>query len=221
MEKEPALHLCCEYRNKAYGAYQLRQAYDQYLRRATFVGCAGFLVFLAFLWYSFRYAPEAVVPLIETIAEPTVIGEPPPPPVPTPPPPTVRTAPPATIDYREMVVAHEEEIDPNGNPTRVEETEGRAIANITVDGPESMENAPFEFSENTGGTGFLEEEKKEDILITAEQMPEFEGGLAALGKYLSKHLRYPAAARSRGVSGLVYVQFVVNSQGQVSDVKVL
>ena len=160
MEKADAIALSLtdmvfEYRNKAYGAYQLRQSYDHYLRRATLAGCTGFLVFLAFLWYSFRYAPEAVVPLIQTTAEPTIIGE------------------------------------------------------------------PLVLSENTGGTGFLEEEKKEEIFFQVEQMPQFEGGLAALGKYLSKHLRYPAAARDRGVAGLVYVQFVVDSRGQVSDVKVL
>ena len=49
MEKADAIALSLtdmvfEYRNKAYGAYQLRQSYDHYLRRDTLAGCTGFLV---------------------------------------------------------------------------------------------------------------------------------------------------------------------------------
>ena len=54
-----------------------------------------------------------------------------------------------------------------------------------------------------------------------EQQPEFSGGMAALGQYLSKNLRYPAAAQRANVAGKVFVSFVVNTDGSIQDVQIL
>ena len=63
--------------------------------------------------------------------------------------------------------------------------------------------------------------KEEEIFTAVEQQAEFPGGMAALGKYLSKNLKYPAAAQRANVSGKVYVQFVVNTDGSIQSVEVL
>jgi len=55
---------------------------------------------------------------------------------------------------------------------------------------------------------------------TNEQMPEFPGGISALGQYLSANLMYPQEARQKGVSGKVFVSFVVGSDGIVKDVQI-
>jgi len=70
------------------------------------------------------------------------------------------------------------------------------------------------------------EEKKpepaEDHVFTVvEQKPQFPGGDAALLKYLSEHIRYPAMAAENGVQGRVVVQFVVTKTGNVGEVKVI
>lgn len=62
--------------------------------------------------------------------------------------------------------------------------------------------------------------KQEVIFTTVEQMPEFPGGQEKLNKFLLQ-IKYPRAARKKGVSGKVYVTFVVNSDGKINNVKIL
>jgi len=52
-------------------------------------------------------------------------------------------------------------------------------------------------------------------------MPTFPGGNEELGKYLGKNVVYPASAQENGIQGTVYVSFVVDKNGRISDVKVL
>jgi protein TonB len=59
------------------------------------------------------------------------------------------------------------------------------------------------------------------VFDTAEVMPQYEGGMKAMVKFLSKQLRYPTSERLMGHEGTVYVRFVINSAGQVVDVEVI
>lgn len=58
-------------------------------------------------------------------------------------------------------------------------------------------------------------------LKVVEQLPEFPGGAVALMKWLTKNLRYPQNARQRKVQGRVVTQFIVNTDGSLSDLKVV
>ena len=62
---------------------------------------------------------------------------------------------------------------------------------------------------------------KEDIYRSAEQMPQFPGGEAALMKYIQTHIKYPPTAAKNHVQGRVIVQFVVRKDGKVGEVKVV
>ena len=64
---------------------------------------------------------------------------------------------------------------------------------------------------------------KEEIKIysSAEQMPQFPGGEAALMKYIQSHIQYPPTAAKNHVQGRVIVQFVVWKDGSVSEVNVV
>lgn len=62
---------------------------------------------------------------------------------------------------------------------------------------------------------------KEDIYRSAEQMPQFPGGEAALMKYIQTHIKYPPTAAKNHVQGRVIVQFVVRKDGGVSVVHVV
>ena len=63
-------------------------------------------------------------------------------------------------------------------------------------------------------------EVKEEIHTLVEQMPQFPGGDAALMKYLSSHINYPTMAAENGVQGKVILQFVVEKDGRVGEVKI-
>jgi TonB family protein len=59
------------------------------------------------------------------------------------------------------------------------------------------------------------------VYTVAEKSPEFKGGQAGLAQFLMKTLKYPPNAAREGVQGKVFVSFVVDEQGQVTDIEVL
>jgi periplasmic protein TonB len=63
--------------------------------------------------------------------------------------------------------------------------------------------------------------EEEQIFTIVEEMPSFPGGEAELFKYLGKNIKYPQMATDAGISGVVYVTFVVDKDGKIRDVKVL
>lgn len=61
-----------------------------------------------------------------------------------------------------------------------------------------------------------------DVYEVVENMPEFpNGGMAALMKYLTDNIRYPEAAKKAGIQGRVTVQFVVDKDGSIKNVRTL
>lgn len=71
-------------------------------------------------------------------------------------------------------------------------------------------------SATTGNTGNGSTEKPVNF---AEFNPEFPGGEAAMNKFIIKYLQKDDQWRDMGLSGKVYVQFVVDKDGNVTDVK--
>ena len=64
-------------------------------------------------------------------------------------------------------------------------------------------------------------EKEDKVYDIVEQQPLFPGGPAALMKFLCENTRYPETAQEAQVQGRVTVQFVVEKDGSLSDVRVL
>jgi periplasmic protein TonB len=62
---------------------------------------------------------------------------------------------------------------------------------------------------------------KEAIFIVVEEMPSYEGGEAALFKYLKDNIRYPKLALDNNIKGKVVLQFVINIDGSIQDIKVM
>ncbi|MBU1368327.1 MAG: energy transducer TonB [Bacteroidetes bacterium] len=62
---------------------------------------------------------------------------------------------------------------------------------------------------------------EKEIFLIVEQQPEFPGGDAARLRYFASEIKYPQQARETGIQGIVYVSFVVEPDGSVSNVKIL
>lgn len=62
---------------------------------------------------------------------------------------------------------------------------------------------------------------QEETFMVVEQMPEYPGGMSALMKYLGDHVKYPTEAQKAKEQGRVIVQFVVETDGSVSNIKVV
>ena len=63
--------------------------------------------------------------------------------------------------------------------------------------------------------------KPDSVYINPEVRPQFIGGDKAFAAYLSKSIRYPEKALRNRTSGRVYVNFVLNAQGRVTDAHVV
>ena len=60
----------------------------------------------------------------------------------------------------------------------------------------------------------------DEVYITPEKMPEFPGGEQALYEFLAKNIKYPQAAKDSNIQGKVFVQFVVEKDGSITNAKV-
>ena len=60
-----------------------------------------------------------------------------------------------------------------------------------------------------------------EVFTIVEEMPEYPGGLSKLTDYLTKNIKYPQMARESGIQGRVFVNFVVEPDGSVSNINVM
>ncbi|HNT48962.1 MAG TPA: energy transducer TonB [Cyclobacteriaceae bacterium] len=118
-------------------------------------------------------------------------------------PPTEQPPPPAPIIQQPQIVEvpDEEEIKEDIQlKFDVEVTEETKVEEVIV--------APVE-----------EKEDVDQIFSVVEETAEPKGGMPAFYKYISEKMKYPAQARRMGVEGRVFVEFVVNRDGSIVDVK--
>lgn len=66
-----------------------------------------------------------------------------------------------------------------------------------------------------------EEPLEEDVYTIVENMPEFPGGQEAMFKFLAKNIIYPKEAKEKGIEGKVYVNFTIEADGSIGDIKVI
>lgn len=69
--------------------------------------------------------------------------------------------------------------------------------------------------------GLFNQSKEEIIFEDVDEPAMFPGGLDGLIAFLSQNIEYPQEARETGTEGIVYVTFVVEKDGSVSNVKIL
>jgi len=102
------------------------------------------------------------------------------------------------------------------------------ILSIVTDDVKITENLEIMDSEATKETKvevaqIVTEEKEkveEEIFVVVENMPEFPGGELALRKFIATAIKYPSIAQENGIQGKVFVNFVVDKDGSISNAKI-
>ena len=211
-----------EGKNKAYGAYEMRQTSPSRHNKATII-----VMIFVLIAFSLPALLKIVVPKQEkeVMTEVTELTNleapeekteeikkpdlPPPPPLKS----SIKFTPPVIMKDEE--VREEDEMktqeDLNLNKTAIsiadikgtDDIHGKDIADIREVVKEPVK------------------EVKQEIYHSVEQMPQFPGGDKELMKYLRDNMQYPQAALENNIQGRVIVQFVVGKDGSVSDVQVL
>jgi TonB family protein len=60
-----------------------------------------------------------------------------------------------------------------------------------------------------------------ETFTVVEEQPSFEGGMDAFYRYIASEMKYPLQARQQGIEGRIFVQFVVEKDGSLSDVQAI
>lgn len=166
----------------------------------------GFVMVLAFLFVAFEWSRRDVQidvsQAVQDIAfEEEVIPITEQENLPPPPPPPPAEVPPAVTEILNVVDDDEE------------------VGDVVIADSEDT-GQKVEIKEFVAPVVKKEEPVEEEIFQIVEEMPEFTGGPAALLKYLSDKTVYPTIALENGISGRVIVEFVVNRDGSIVDVKI-
>lgn len=210
-------------RNKAYGAYELRKSNPKTTNKALLVGSVLFVLAVSsptIIKLISGYMPEEEEKFRETeviLAPPPPVDEktPPPPPPVEPPKPKVDQ-----VKFPPPVVVPAEQVQEEEPPT-VEELKVADPGQKTIEGDP---NAEIRIDEPVGEAP-KEAEIVEDNSIkdfaSVEVLPKFPGGDEAFGKYLSRNIKYPPLARENNITGRVFVSFVVEKDGRLTDIKVV
>lgn len=214
-------------RNKDYGAYELRSRYDKRVRNAI-IGTASIMLVMigsyvlnnTLMAAGNEHRPPVVIKPTELAAldipeEKKII----------PPPPAVQNTPPplaASIKVTTPVIV-DEDVQPDEMPPKNADMVDKVIGFKTADGVEGGSDIDLGPGELGGGAGVVQSvaaaPDANGPVTTVEIMPEFPGGEAALGKYLNNNMRYPHVAQENDIQGTVFIQFVVNRDGSITDVK--
>ena len=135
----------------------------------------------------------------------------------------------AVEEVEEIMITRQEDLQlPPPPPPKQQVAE---ILEILDDKVEVEDIAPIEELDDDDKVDFSapveeivqEEEKPEEpeIFFIVEEMPQFPGGETALRKYIAENVRYPEMAKENDIQGTVYVRFVVDEKGKVTNVELL
>lgn len=205
-------------RNRSYGAYAIRNAYLKYILIAQGIAILVIVLVLLIPYISafikgLRQKEEVKM---QKNTEVTLVNPPPIDETEPEPPPPAETAPPPTVESVKFTVP----IVTTEEVQEVTTTEDLQVSNpgsVTQEGVEGFIGPPGD----DGSGELIGETQKEEIFTVVEKMPEFPGGEKALMDFLAKNIRYPETAKDLGIQGTVYISFIVDTYGNITNVEVL
>jgi protein TonB len=212
--KRQLIDIVFEGKNKAYGAYELRNENPKTTLRALIIGTIIFglavsaPLIISFL-PDFSKNEEVLDQKIVTIKLPPKEEQPKDLPPPPPPPPKVDQ-----VKFVKPVVAKTEEIVEE--PPKVEEIKDKKLGDKTIEGDPDAELTVE--PPGNGPSQVVEEDNNIYNTAGIEVKPDFPGGLDKFYKFIGKNFQVP---EEEGLKGKVFVTFVVEKDGSLTDIKVL
>jgi protein TonB len=220
LHREEWLDVIFDQKNKSYGAYELRrQSNTNTAKSLLYAGTAFILLFLTpkiITLIKGQVPDEALTNPVEVVIAPPPAVNPE-----TPPPPAVEPPPPALdqIEFPPPIVKADNLV-PNEVPPQIDELKDANPGQKTIAGvPDGDIVIVAPVGDGPKQAAVVEDTKVYDI-ITIEKVPEFPGGMAKFYAYLSKSMKYPASAAEQNIQGKVYVSFVVEKNGDLTDIHV-
>jgi protein TonB len=212
-------------RNKSYGAYELRKHYNSNMLKALFFTATFFSAGLLSISLLIRqnhdpisiikHDPEIVINLTDIKAPPVEA---------TPTKKLNKTQPAASsaatakaAPSQVMKATPDNLVKEDPKPLTAQSS-GTGLQDIPGDIPALNTTAG---GSNGTTDGIDKPDNGVKSVTMLEKLPEFPGGMEAWARFLSKNLRYPVQASGEGVSGRVYMSFIVEKDGRITDIQVM
>lgn len=210
-------------RNKKYGGYELRKKYPRRARNAALITLLVAILIVAGPAIADRLRPAPPPPPKASLEEVVLAAPPPvdetkpePPPPPAAPPPPVKP----TVQFTPPVIEPDELVKPTEVLVENKKLEDVAVGPTTqVGDPNGIDpGLVTNPGTGTGNAPVTSTPKTDEILTVVDQQAVFPGDV---NSWLARNLVYPDIDREMGNQGRVIVQFVVNLDGSVTNVKVV
>lgn len=210
------LALVFQDRNQAYGAYTLRRDYNRTITKAVFLSFFGLLLLVStpsIIRYLFPEKitlpfekPEVILDITEIVLpdEKIIIPE-----KTTTTPPTPQSS---STQYTNLIVKDNDSI--NDGLTQ-EDLSKLILATKTIVADSVPGKDPLPDTKDIPSTGTSK------TFFWVEEMPQFPGGENEMLKYLRNHIKYPIGAREANITGVVYVSFIVDKEGEIKNIEIL
>lgn len=214
--------LVFESRNKSYGGYELRKLSD---RRHMIALISALILFL--LGISTPTIIKSITPEVkekdvsvrtltdikldkpkENVDE--LVKE-------LPPPPVLKNV----IKFTAPVIKPDEQVAEEEEPKMQQEVVESKSAIGSIDYDKGTDDPTAEMPDVMPTEDQQIVEETMEPFLVVEQMPDFPGGEGELYKYLQEHTKFPAMARESGITGTVYIRFIVDKKGKISNVTLL
>jgi protein TonB len=216
-----------ENRNKSYGAFVLRQDYERNMSRAMIT---AFLFFLCCInspnvirllqdrsssvdHITYDNTPVNLDPMrnLAPVVKPPVV-------IPQKTPPSIKSQ----IKYVEPAVKPDDLVPEAVDIPLIDQLVNVQTGSTTIHNPEGTIDAGIavDFSSSSA----IAETPDESTVFNSyavEQQPEFPDGMAAMYTFLKNNLDYPQLAIEMGLSGTVFIQFVVTKEGLIQNATVV
>jgi protein TonB len=209
-------------KNKTYGAYQLRKTNGANTSKALIIGSIIFLV-LFFSPKIYSLIKGSMDHEDEQLKAQEVILAPPPPVDPkTPPPPPVEPPPPKIDQVKMPPPIVKPDIEVRDEPPTVEKLKEADPGQRDIKGDPTAEiniAEPVGEGPKKEAAVAVDDNKVYDF-VSIEKQPEYPGGIAKFYKYLGGAIKYPPMAQENNVQGKVFLSFVVEKDGKLTDIQV-
>jgi protein TonB len=216
------LDILFEGKNKDYGAYELRKTYNGRLLKAI----SGMVIVIGLLLPGYYISnanggSKRQLAAVQDVDLESVKAKADPPPVIPPPvkiPPKIQT-----IRFTPPKVVKDIDVKPDEKPPEQDKLEDTKIGAVNQEGikDEGITGPPVD-----AGRGVVEGPKKDETdydgtFTEVEVESSYPTGMAGWARYLHKSLQYPDDAVNREIQGVVVVRFIVDKDGNVSDVEAI
>jgi periplasmic protein TonB len=212
-----------EHRNQQYGAYWLRTHYNEHMAKGIFVAFLSvFIVFCLpsiFAYFSKPMRIEEIcndytdvnITIYQKLPEPVKHIEQPK---------SIKAPLLDIVKNVSPIIVIDEKTDEEKHPFKNNES---GTTNIVENSDGSV--LSIESGTKNGATIIKAPSKDTTQVVVAtyqvDEKPMFPNGEAALLKYLSENIKYPALARENGIEGKVILSFIISKIGSIEDIKVL